>query len=173
MLLAPDPSSAFLDPFAQKPTLALICNIRDRATGQNYGLDPRHIAQKAHMMATDFGEAANFGVKLEHFVCEAAPGHQGIKYSSAELMQEVRAQVVVALEGVGIAVERGHMRFAPLTRMADNVMIYKYVIGNVARQHGLTAMFMPEPLFGDRPAGMRIQQSIWAERAKSLRRRRL
>jgi hypothetical protein len=53
------------------------------------------------------------------------------------------------------------MRFAPLTRMADNVMIYKYVVKNVARQRGMTATFMPKPLFGDNGSGMHVHQSIW------------
>jgi glutamine synthetase len=47
------------------------------------------------------------------------------------------------------------------------VMIYKYVIENVARQRGLTATFMPEPLFGDRGSGMRIHQSVW-QRGRNL-----
>jgi glutamine synthetase len=53
------------------------------------------------------------------------------------------------------------MRFAPLTRMADNVMIYKYVVKNVAKQRGMTATFMPKPLFGDNGSGMHVHQSIW------------
>jgi glutamine synthetase len=53
------------------------------------------------------------------------------------------------------------MRFATLARMADNVMIYKYVVKNVARRRGMTATFMPKPLFGDNGSGMRVHQSLW------------
>jgi glutamine synthetase len=53
------------------------------------------------------------------------------------------------------------MRFAALKRMADNVMIYKYVVKNVAKQRGMTATFMPKPLFGDNGSGMHVHQSIW------------
>src|SRR6516162_2784028 len=47
MLVVPDPTTAFLDPFTPDATLALICNIRDPVTGQSYSRDPRFIAQKA------------------------------------------------------------------------------------------------------------------------------
>jgi glutamine synthetase len=50
-------------------------------------------------------------------------------------------------------------RFAPLARMAANVMIYKYVMTNVARQRGMTTTFMPKPLFGDNGSGMHVHQS--------------
>ena len=47
MLVFPDPTTAFLDPFAEAPTLVLICSISDPITGQAYSRDPRHVAQKA------------------------------------------------------------------------------------------------------------------------------
>ena len=47
MLVVPDPTTAFLDPFASATTLVLICNVRDPITGQAYSRDPRYIAQKA------------------------------------------------------------------------------------------------------------------------------
>jgi len=88
-------------------------------------------------------------------------------------LQDVRSRIVMALEGVGIGVELHHhevatagqaeidMRFDTLTRMADKVMLYKYIVKNVARQNGLTATFMPKPLFGDNGSGMHVHMSIW------------
>ena len=46
------------------------------------------------------------------------------------------------------------MRFSTLVRMADQLMLYKYVVKNVARKHGLTATFMPKPIFNDNGSGM-------------------
>ena len=45
--------------------------------------------------------------------------------------------------------------------MADKMMLYKYVIKNVARRHGKTVTFMPKPLFGDNGSGMHTHQSFW------------
>jgi glutamine synthetase len=87
--------------------------------------------------------------------------------------QDIRQEMVNVMEQVGIIVEKQHhevatagqaeidMRFAPLLKMADNLMWYKYVVKNVARRHGKTATFMPKPVFGDNGSGMHTHQSIW------------
>src|SRR5690242_21242017 len=53
------------------------------------------------------------------------------------------------------------MRFDSLLTMADRVMLYKYIVKNVARRAGKTATFMPKPLFGDNGSGMHTHQSLW------------
>jgi glutamine synthetase len=92
-----------------------------------------------------------------------------------DTMQDVRSKIVLALEAVGVPVEVHHhevatagqaeidLRFDTLLRMADNMMIYKYIVKNVARQNGLTATFMPKPLFEDNGSGMHVHQSLWKE----------
>ncbi|MDX2167530.1 MAG: type I glutamate--ammonia ligase, partial [Deltaproteobacteria bacterium] len=87
--------------------------------------------------------------------------------------QDIRQEMVMMMEQVGILVEKQHhevatagqaeidMRFAPLTKMADNLMWYKYCVKNVARKWGKTATFMPKPIFGDNGSGMHVHQSIW------------
>ena len=79
------------------------------------------------------------------------------------------------LEETGISVEVGHhevaaagqcevgIRFATLTKMADDLLWFKYVIKNVAKKHGKTATFMPKPVFGDNGSGMHCHQSFWKE----------
>ena len=91
----------------------------------------------------------------------------------ADTLQDVRSRIVMALEDAGVQVEVHHhevatagqteidMHFDTLTRMADKVMIYKFIVKNVARLNGLTATFMPKPLFGDNGSGMHVHSSIW------------
>ena len=87
--------------------------------------------------------------------------------------QDIRSDMVLALESVGIRVEVHHhevatggqteidMRFDTLTKMADKVCWYKYCAKNTAKKWGKTATFMPKPLFQDNGSGMHTHQSLW------------
>jgi glutamine synthetase len=55
------------------------------------------------------------------------------------------------------------MRFKPLLQMADQTMLYKYVIKNVAKRNGKTVTFMPKPLFQDNGSGMHVHSSLWKD----------
>jgi glutamine synthetase len=87
---------------------------------------------------------------------------------------DLRAEMVTTLEEMGLDVEKHHhevapsqhelgIRFATLTRSADNMQIYKYVVQNVAHSWGKTATFMPKPVAGDNGSGMHTHQSIWKD----------
>ncbi|MBI4206882.1 MAG: type I glutamate--ammonia ligase [Betaproteobacteria bacterium] len=92
-----------------------------------------------------------------------------------DTLQDIRSEIVLALQQAGVQIEVHHhevatagqneidMKFAPLTRMADNVMLYKYFCKNVARRHGKVATFMPKPLFADNASGMHCHQSLWKD----------
>ncbi|MDH7499966.1 MAG: type I glutamate--ammonia ligase, partial [candidate division NC10 bacterium] len=87
--------------------------------------------------------------------------------------QDLRTEMVLLMEKVGIEIETQHhevatagqaeidIRFSPLTEMADKLMMYKYIIKNVARKHGRTVTFMPKPIYGDNGTGMHTHQSLW------------
>ncbi len=93
----------------------------------------------------------------------------------ADTLQDVRSNIVLALEEAGIQVELHHhevatagqceidLRFDTLTRMSDKLVTYKYLVKSIARQHGLTATFMPKPLYLDNGSGMHTHQSIWKD----------
>ena len=92
-----------------------------------------------------------------------------------DTLHDLRTQMVLTLERLGIPCEFHHhevasggqceidLRYQTLTRMADQVMIYKYVVKNVARAAGKTVTFMPKPVFGDNGSGMHTHQSLWME----------
>jgi glutamine synthetase len=87
--------------------------------------------------------------------------------------QDIRSEMVLTMEKLGIEIEVQHhevgtagqaeidMRFDTLLSMADKLMLYKYVVKNVARAHGRSATFMPKPLFQDNGSGMHTHQSLW------------
>jgi glutamine synthetase len=80
MVLIPDPTTAFLDPFCEATTLVMICNVRDPTTGQRYLRDPRYVAQKAeaYLRSSGVGDVAYFGPEAEFFVFNDIRYGQGI-----------------------------------------------------------------------------------------------
>jgi len=90
-------------------------------------------------------------------------------------LQDIRSEITLTLRKVGVPVEVHHhevatagqceidIRYSPLVKMCDNLLIYKYVIKNVAKQHNMTATFMPKPIFKDNGSGMHVHQSLWKD----------
>jgi glutamine synthetase len=87
--------------------------------------------------------------------------------------QDLRTEMALMLERCGLHVECHHhevasggqseidFRFLPLLAAADGMMMFKYVVRNVAYQYGKTVTFMPKPLYGDNGSGMHTHQSLW------------
>ena len=210
MILIPDASTAFKDPFTAVPTLNVICNVKDPVTLQSYTRDPRYIAQKAenYLKSTGIGDTAFFGPEPEFFVLDDIRFDQSYNYGyyyvdskegfwnsgkeenpnlgykprykegyfpvpPMDSLQDIRSEMVLLLEEVGIQVEVHHhevgtagqceidMRFDTLTSMADKFLKYKYIIKNVGRRHGKTVTLMPKPIFQDNGSGMHIHTSLW------------
>ncbi|MBI4249037.1 MAG: type I glutamate--ammonia ligase [Elusimicrobia bacterium] len=96
--------------------------------------------------------------------------------SPTDSQVDIRAEMVREMEKAGIIVEKHHhevstagqaeidMRFDSLTRMADNIMLYKYICKNVAKRYGKTVTFMPKPIFEDNGSGMHVHQSLWKKK---------
>ena len=89
-----------------------------------------------------------------------------------DTLQDMRTEMLLTMGSLGVPIEKPHhevatsqhelgMKFAELITAADNVMIYKYVVRNVAKKYGKTATFMPKPIFADNGSGMHVHQSIW------------
>jgi glutamine synthetase len=90
-------------------------------------------------------------------------------------LQDLRSEMVLKMIDAGLDIEVQHhevgtagqaeidIRFNTLTKMADDLLLYKYIVKNVAYQNGYTATFMPKPLFGDNGSGMHCHQSLWKD----------
>ena len=212
MMLVPDLSTAFVDPFMSVPTLSMFCNVRDPLTGGDYNRDPRYIARKAeaYVKGSGVADVSYWGPELEHFIFDSirfdstqqaayyfVDSDEGIWNSGrgnadspnlgnrprnkegyfplppVDTLQDIRSEAVLKMMDCGINVEVHHhevatagqgeidMRFDTLTKMADWVMLHKYIVKNVARAHGKVATFMPKPLYGDNGTGMHVHQSLW------------
>jgi glutamine synthetase len=209
MLLIPDGTTAYMDPFAETPTLVMIADVVDPITRQHYERDPRWIAKKAELYLQNSGVAdtAYFGAEAEFFIFDNIrfdqKEHCGFYYIDAEEgrwnsgrdgdnlgyrprykegyfpvpptdhYQDLRSEMVQTMERCGMKIECHHhevatggqaeidQRFDTLVKAADNMMLYKYIIRNVANQYGKTVTFMPKPLFGDNGSGMHTHQSLW------------
>src|SRR5574339_251586 len=111
-------------------------------------------------------EMPNLGYKIRH-----KEGYFPV--APTDTQQDIRTEMTLVMEQLGIEVERQHhevatagqaeidFRFNTLVKTADTMMLYKYIIKNVAKRHGRTVTFMPKPIFGDNGSGMHVHQSIW------------
>jgi glutamine synthetase len=105
------------------------------------------------------------------------PSYKGgyFPVSPTDTYHDLRGEMVYELRKIGIVVEAHHhevgtagqseidMQYAPLLKMADQFMWYKYVIKNVGKRHGKTVTFMPKPIFQDNGSGMHTHLSLWKE----------
>src|SRR5688572_21206773 len=133
----------------------------DRPDGTLYSVDSEEAVWNTGREAMP-----NLGYKIRH-----KEGYFPV--SPTDTQQNLRTEMCLVMEKLGIKVERQHhevatagqaeidFRFDTLVKTADTMMLYKYIIKNVARRHGKTVTFMPKPLFGDNGSGMHTHQSLW------------
>ncbi len=89
--------------------------------------------------------------------------------------QDLRTEMTMTMQNCGLVVECHHhevatggqteidLKFDSLIRSADAMMLYRYIVKNVANQYGKTVTFMPKPLFQDNGSGMHTHQSLWKD----------
>ena len=111
-------------------------------------------------------ESPNLGNKIRH-----KEGYFPVP--PQDTLVDIRNEMIMVMKDCGLKVEREHhevatagqaeidLRFNNLVAMADDMMVYKYVVKNVAKRHNKTVTFMPKPLFGDNGSGMHTHQSLW------------
>ena len=87
--------------------------------------------------------------------------------------QDMRSEMLSTMEKIGIKTEKHHhevassgqaeinLAVAEALKMADQMVLYKYVVKNVAKRHGFSVTFMPKPVYKDNGTGMHTHQSLW------------
>jgi glutamine synthetase len=90
-----------------------------------------------------------------------------------DTLQALRTEIMLTLQDCGIEMDAQHhevataghcevdMRSAPLLQTGDNLLLFKYIVKNVAAKHGKTATFMPKPLWNDNGSGLHLHLSFW------------
>lgn len=125
----------------------------------------------------DAEEAAwNSDTAYEHGNSGHRPGVKGHYFAMnpIDANQDMRSEMLTTMKDMGMKVDKHHTEvataqhelgliFSSLTKQADEIMKYKYVIRNVADAYGKTATFMPKPVKGDNGTGMHVNMSIWKD----------
>ncbi len=179
MIARPDPTTFQILPWRPKEdgVARMFCNIYE-PSGKPFEGDPRFVLKKNLERAKKLGFTYNVGPELEYFYFANSQKPQVLDQggyfdlSPLDVAQDLRRQTIFALEGVGIKVEYSHhevassqheidLRYTDALTMADNVMTYRLIVKEIARQQGVYATFMPKPIFGINGSGMHVHQSLF------------
>ncbi|MBU1147212.1 MAG: glutamine synthetase family protein [Candidatus Omnitrophica bacterium] len=180
MVAMPDASTFQLIPWrSDKDGLSarMFCDVV-KPNGKPFEGDPRYILKKNLKKIKDIGFTYYIGPELEYFYFENPKNtiilDRGgyFDLTPLDVAQDLRRETVVMLEKMGVKVEYSHhevatsqheidLRYCDALSMADNVMTYRMVVKEVARQHGKYATFMPKPIYGINGSGMHVHQSLF------------
>jgi glutamine synthetase len=184
MYLRPDLSTFRVFPWAGptgEKVARIICDIYT-PEGTPFVGCPRTTLKKVIALAADKGYSMNAGLEAEFFLFQMKNGvpttetHDSAGYfdlSPVDMGEDVRREIVIALEAMGFHVEAAHHEVAPgqheidfryddVLTTADNVSTFRFVVKNVATRNGLHATFMPKPIFGINGSGMHTHMSLFS-----------
>jgi glutamine synthetase len=190
MLLRPDPSTFQILPWSYPSSERvgrMICDIVN-PDGTPFAGCPRSTLKRIIALATDRGFSMRAGPEAEFFLFQRRDGqpttetHDSGGYfdlTPIDLGEDVRREIVLALEQMGFHVEAAHHEVAPGQHeidfrhddaliTADNVSTFRFVVKNVATRHGLHATFMPKPVFGINGSGMHTHQALFTKTANAF-----
>ena len=160
----------------------LICDIAN-PDGTPFAGCPRTVLKRVIAMAADRGFTMKAGPETEFFLFLRRDGrpttetHDSASYfdlAPVDLGEDVRREIVLALEQMGMLVEAAHHEVAPgqhevdfhyddVLATADNVSTCRFIVKNVALRNNLHATFMPKPIFGVNGSGMHTHQSLFRD----------
>ncbi|MBP7088932.1 MAG: glutamine synthetase [Candidatus Omnitrophica bacterium] len=179
MVAMPDCSTFTILPYRpqEKAVAGMLCDVLnpDRTPYQG---DSRYILKKILDKAKKKGLAFNVGPELEFFIFKDEKSTQILDeggyfdITTLDAGNEVRREIILTLEQMGIQVEYSHhevapsqheidLRYADALAMADIVMVYRMVAKEIAMKHNLYTTFMPKPIFGENGSGMHTHQSLF------------
>jgi len=184
MLLSPDLGTFQIFPWGdeQSRVARLICDI-NTPDGRPFEGDPRWVLKKVIARAAKLGYTMKAGMEAEFFMFKPRPDgepstetHDVGAYfdlAPADLGEDARRAIVDVLERMGFEVEAAHhevahgqheidFRYTDALETADNIATFRFVVKYVARTFGLTASFMPKPIFGQNGSGMHTHQSLFS-----------
>lgn len=183
MCLHPDLDSFVILPWDENSgkTARLICDVYN-SDGTPFEGDPRYVLRRAIKRAADMGYTCNIGPECEFFLFHLDEHDKPTTRSydmggyfdlgPVDRGEGCRREICLCLEKMGFEIEASHHENAPaqheidfkydeVLKTADNVMTFKYVVKNLANQHGLYATFMPKPIYGICGSGMHINISLF------------
>lgn len=180
MIARPDPDTFSIIPWRSGENYAvarMFCDVYE-PNGKPFPGDPRNVLKRNLAKIKALGYTFYVGPELEYFYFTNAqtpqPLDQGGYFDLVPLdvAQDLRRDTIFTLQSLGIQVEYSHhevaasqheidLRYKDALTMADNVMTYRLVVKEIARQHGVYATFMPKPIFGINGSGMHVHQSLF------------
>src|SRR5438067_1410750 len=190
MLLAPDFSTFQIFPWGDEGSRVarVICDI-NTPDGEPFAGDPRAVLKKVIARAAKLGYTMNAGMEAEFFMFKPRPDEEPstithdvgsyFDLAPADLGEDARRAIVDVLERMGFEVEAAHhevahgqheidFRYTEALKTADNITTFRFVVKYVASTFGLTASFMPKPIFGQNGSGMHTHQSLFRGRENAF-----
>ena len=180
MIARPDPDTFEILPWRTGEDYSvarMFCDIYE-PSGKPFEGDPRFVLKRNLEKAKKFGFTYNVGPELEYFYFRDSKKPEPLDNGGyfdlvpLDVAQDLRRDTIFTLQALGITVEYSHhevaasqheidLRYTDALTMADNVMTYRLVVKEIARQHGVYATFMPKPIFGINGSGMHVHQSLF------------
>ena len=181
MLARPDPNTFHLLPWRKDDrgsVAGLFCDIVT-PDGTPYEGDPRWILRRTLQRAAALGYTFYVGPELEFFYFRSSRGapetlDEGgyFDLTPQDVATDIRRDTILTLEEMGIDVDFSHheaahsqheidLRYADALTMADNTILYRLVVKEIAQIHGVYATFMPKPLQNQNGSGMHINTSLF------------
>ena len=184
MVLKPDLDTFRVFPWADasgEKVARIICDIAN-PDGSPFPGCPRTTLKKVIAQAAAEGWVMNAGPEAEFFLFQKKDGapttqtHDRAGYfdlTPVDQGEDVRREIVLALQAMGFQVEAAHHEVAPgqheidfryddVLTTADSVSTFRFVVKHVATRNGVHATFMPKPIYGINGSGMHTHQSLFS-----------